>query len=119
MKKKRVKSPILLQNYWEIIPRTHVRFDFPQIHQKEEQAKPVFSFLADEGFNPFSSQAQAIVFRSVYDERETLPLCVSKCRSSAPSGKANFRRSPLYLYASAGSMHLRSTKRVLDERLLL
>ena len=39
MKKKRSKSPIFLEKYWEIIPRTRVRFDFPRLHQKFSEAK--------------------------------------------------------------------------------
>ena len=38
MKKKRAKSPIFLEKYWEIIPGTHVRFDFPRVHQNNKKA---------------------------------------------------------------------------------
>ena len=45
MKKKRVKSPIFLQKYREIIPGTRVRFDFPQIHQKGKTDTKVCRFF--------------------------------------------------------------------------
>ena len=57
----------------------------------------LFSFGGtDEEFNPLPRQPSALKFRYAFAEGETLPFCpTGKCRSPLPSGKANFRRSPL------------------------